>query len=86
MTVHECGWSSTKNGELLHLMNGAIDVFLTSDQNLRYQQNLSAIQFSIVVLVVPDNRVPTLLPLMEAVNQTLITLMPGMIVEIAPPP
>lgn len=59
-TVQEHGWSSKKNGELLRLMDGAVDVFLTSDQNLRYQQNLAAFSFSIIVLVVPDNRLATL--------------------------
>ena len=34
-TVQECEWSGKKNGELLDLMNGTIDVFLTADQNLQ---------------------------------------------------
>ena len=59
-TVQERGWSSKKNGELLRLMDGTVDVFLTSDQNLRYQQNLATIGFSIIVLMVPDNRLQTL--------------------------
>jgi uncharacterized protein (DUF433 family) len=49
-TVQERRWSSKKNGELLRLMDGVVDVFLTSDQNLRYQQNLATISFSIIVL------------------------------------
>lgn len=84
-TVQERGWSGKKNGELVQLMNGIIEVFLTSDQNLQYQQNLRTIQFSIVVLVVPDNRLPTLQVLMPQVNHLLPTLTPGMIVEVAPP-
>ena len=59
-TVQERGWSSKKNGELLQLMDDTVDVFLTSDQNLRYQQNLATIGFSIIVLMVPDNRLQTL--------------------------
>jgi len=84
-TVQEHGWSSKKNGELLRLMDGTIDVFLTSDQNLRYQQNLAAIGFSIIVLVVPDNRVPTLQPLMPEVQSLLDTIRPGTVVEVLPP-
>ena len=30
------GWSSLKNGELLRLAEAEFDVFVTSDQNLRY--------------------------------------------------
>ena len=84
-TVQERGWSSKKNGELLRLMNGMVDVFLTSDQNLRYQQNLAAIGFGIIVLVVPDNRLPTLQPLMPEVQSLLDTITPGSIIEVLPP-
>jgi hypothetical protein len=84
-TVQEQGWSSKKNGELLRLMDGTVDVFLTSDQNLRYQQNLTAISFSIIVLVVPDNRLPTLQPLMPQVQGLLDTITPGIVVEVLPP-
>lgn len=84
-TVQERGWSSKKNGELLRLMDGTVDVFLTSDQNLRYQQNLTTIQFSIIVLVVPDNRLPTLQPLMPHVQRLLDTIAPGSVVEVMPP-
>ncbi len=84
-TVQERGWSSKKNGELLRLMDGTIDVFLTSDQNLRYQQNLATIGFSIIVLVVPDNRLPTLQPLMPQVQSLLDTITVGTVVEVVPP-
>ena len=84
-TVQERGWSSKKNGELLRLMDGTVDVFLTSDQNLRYQQNLATIGFSIIVLVVPDNRLPTLQPLMPQVQSLLDTIRPGTVVEVVPP-
>jgi hypothetical protein len=40
-TVQESGWSGLKNGELLNLAEPRFEVFLTSDQNLRYQQNLA---------------------------------------------
>src|SRR6266496_5767679 len=79
-TVQERGWSSKKNGELLGLMDGTVDVFLTSDQNLRYQQNLATIHFSIIVLMAPDNRLPTLQPLMPQVQGLLDTILPGTVV------
>jgi hypothetical protein len=83
-TVQERGWSSKRNGELLRLMDGTVDVFLTSDQNLRYQQNLATIRFSIIVLVAPDNRLPTLEPLMPQVQSLLDTITPGSVVEVLP--
>ena len=40
-TAPEMGWASKKNGELLALAAVDFDVFLTTDRNLSYQQNLS---------------------------------------------
>lgn len=51
-TVHEKGWSTVTNGDLLKLaeQNG-YEVFITTDQNLRYQQNLAGRVLGIVVLL-----------------------------------
>jgi hypothetical protein len=41
-TAYERGWSSLTNGELLAAAEATLfDLFVTTDQNLRYQQNLS---------------------------------------------
>lgn len=45
------GWHELRNGELLAKAEAAgFDVLLTTDKNLRYQQNLSGRRISIVVL------------------------------------
>jgi hypothetical protein len=50
-TAFELGWSTLKNGELLAAAEGSgFDVFVTTDRNLRYQQNLAGRRISIVVL------------------------------------
>ncbi len=50
-TCFELGWSALRNGELLEAAEAAsFQVFVTTDQNLRYQQNLSARAISIIVL------------------------------------
>ncbi|MEI8166086.1 MAG: hypothetical protein WCG26_06900 [Chloroflexales bacterium] len=82
-TVQERGWSGKKNGELLRLMHGCVDVFLPSDQNLRYQQDLSATRYSIIILVARDNRLMTLHPLVAHVQQVLLTITPGLVVEVS---
>jgi hypothetical protein len=46
------GWASKTNGELLALASAEFDVFLTSDRNLSHQQNLSAFDIAVIVLVV----------------------------------
>lgn len=50
-TAYERGWSSLKNGELLLAAESAgFDVLITTDLNLRYQQNLQERAIAIVVL------------------------------------
>ena len=50
-TAYELGWSTLKNGELLAAAEGnGFDVFVTTDINLAYQQNLSNRKIAIVVL------------------------------------
>jgi hypothetical protein len=49
-TVYEQGWSGIKNGKLLQLaQENRFEVFLTADQNLKYQQNLSKSAITIVI-------------------------------------
>jgi hypothetical protein len=44
-------WERISNGELLSLAEGAgFDLLLTTDKNVRYQQNLAERKISIVVL------------------------------------
>ena len=50
-TAFELGWSTLKNGELLAAAEGnGFEVFVTTDTNLAYQQNLSNRKIAIVVL------------------------------------
>ena len=51
-TAYEKGWSNLKNGDLLtQAETEGFDVLITTDQNLRYQQNLSTRKLSVVVLM-----------------------------------
>jgi len=51
-TTAELGWSTVVNGELLALAEkNGYEVFITTDQNLRYQQNLAGRRVGIVVLM-----------------------------------
>lgn len=36
-TAFELGWSTLRNGELLAAAEGSFDVFVTTDQQIRYQ-------------------------------------------------
>jgi hypothetical protein len=82
-TVQEMGWSGKRNGELLKLMDDdGFAVFLTSDQNISYQQNLKNVDVAIVVLVAATNKLDDLLPLMPSVRSALATIKPGDYLEV----
>lgn len=83
-TVRKAGLGAKKNGELLRLAEGRWEVLLTSDQNIRYQQNMTGRNISIVILCTKSNRMKDLLPLIPACAQALQSLLPGRIVEVRP--
>ena len=50
--AYEEGWSNLSNGDLLKSAEGkGYQIFVTTDRNLRYQQNLSDRQMAIVVFL-----------------------------------
>ena len=49
-TAFELGWSNLENGDLLREAEKRFEVFVTTDQNLRYQQNLGGRRLAILVL------------------------------------
>jgi hypothetical protein len=62
-TVRVAGWSGIKNGELLTLAATRFDVFVTSDRNLEFQQNLAMLPIAVVVLLVRSTRIQSLEPI-----------------------
>jgi len=51
-TAAELGWSSFQNGQLLERAElEGYEILVTTDQNLRYQQNLTTRRIAIVVLM-----------------------------------
>ncbi len=83
-TVVELGWSGKKNGELLQLMSQQVfTVLLTTDQNLRYQQNLQQAGVAVVVMVASSNRLCDLLPLIPKVGNAIAIATPGVVIEVA---
>lgn len=82
-TVVEMGWSGKKNGELLQLMaQSGFTILITTDQNLRYQQNLQQAGVAIVVLVAKSNRLPNLVGLIPETRNVLDTIAPGGVIEV----
>lgn len=83
-TVPEMGWAGIKNGALLRLIQTAgIEVFVTIDGNLTYQQNLKDTRLTIIVLKAPDNTIETLRPLVPRILTALQSINPGSTLLIA---
>lgn len=79
-TVQDLGWSGITNGSLLDLADKQFDVLITSDQNLKYQQNLARRRLSVIQL--PTNQVPIVASLAPRVEAVLKTIRSGEFVEI----
>jgi hypothetical protein len=50
-TAFELGWSNLANGELLAAAESSFDLFITTDQQIRYQQNRSGRRLAILILL-----------------------------------
>jgi hypothetical protein len=83
-TVPEMGWAGKKNGALLALIREAgFEVFVTTDQNLEYQQNLQRAGIPVLVLVAFSNTLQSLFPLMPGVRSALERVQPGEVVHVS---
>jgi hypothetical protein len=74
-TAFELGWSTLKNGELLAAAEDSFDVFITTDQQIRYQQNLSGRKLAIVVL--PTTSWPRLRTCIPQIREAVESCKPG---------
>ena len=73
-TVPKSGWAGTKNGKLLALAATKFDAFLTTDQNIEFQQNLAALPIAILVVVAKSNRLRDIEPLLQDILKALESL------------
>ena len=81
VTVYELGWSQLQNGELLREAELAgYEVLVTTDQNLRYQQNVSGRTLPIAVLMAAS--LPRIEPHGAQVAAQIALLAPGSYAEI----
>jgi hypothetical protein len=83
-TVEEArarGWDAFKNGELLTAAESAgFDVFVTTDRNLQYQQNLGGRKIAIVVL--GNGRWVLIKMRLADIAKAVATATPGSLIEI----
>ena len=68
VTVRERGWDGLQNGALLRAAADEFDVFVTTDRNLPFQQNLAALDLAVVVIRAVSNAFRDVAPLMPSVD------------------
>jgi hypothetical protein len=84
-TASQQGWDTLKNGELLTAAEAAgFDVLLTTDKNLRYQQNLAGRKIAVVIL--GRQQWPQLRPHVQRVVDAINAAVVGSYLEIDIPP
>jgi hypothetical protein len=82
-TARYAGLAGLKNGELLAAAEkGKFEVFLTVDQGIEYQQNLTTRKIAILIFRAKSNRLKDLLPLAPACLARIESIQPGQIVRI----
>ena len=83
-TAFQQGWDKLKNGELLSAAEKAgFDLFLTTDKNMSYQQNLAGRKIAIVV---PGRQQwPHVRPFIQHVVDAVNAVQPGSF-TVSPPP
>ena len=82
-TVQEMGWAGIKNGMLLKLAEAQFEVFITTDKNLRHQQNLANRKLALILL--PTNQVPIVAALVPEIEAALNNIQIGDFIEIHSP-
>jgi len=80
-TAAQQGWDRLKNGDLLTAAEEAgFDLLLTTDKNIRYQQNLAGRKIAIVVLA--QQQWPQLRNHVHRVVEAVNAATPGSYVEV----
>ena len=74
-TAYERGWSNLSNGDLIQAAESEFELLVTTDQNLRYQQNLTGRR--IAILVLPTTRWPEIQLNADRVLAAVNTMKPG---------
>jgi hypothetical protein len=83
-TAQQSGWAGKKNGELLQLAeSNGFDLFLTADQNIRYQQNLSGRR--IAILELSTNKLRRIESAAALLQQAVDTIAPAAFVSLRIP-
>jgi len=80
VTAYELGWAELANSALLDAAEAEFDALITTDQSLRYQQNL--VGRKLAILVLPTNSWPRIQAHITQIVSAVDALKPGDFVEL----
>jgi len=82
LTVPDAGFTGLKNGNLLRHIVGKFDVFITTDKNIQFQQNLAAWDIGFVLLRALSNDIVDIEPLVPKLLACFGEIAPGKLLTI----
>ncbi len=82
-TVPQIGLAGTKDTELLKKLGARdINVFITIDGNLEYQQKISGRSFGVIAIRSASNRLEDLIPFVPQIGDALLKVKPGQVIRV----
>jgi len=81
-SARDMGWEDLQNGKLLAAAAPIFGALLTVDKNIKNEQSLATLPVAVIVLVAKSNRTEDLLPLIPAVESSIVSLKVGQLIEI----
>ena len=81
-TARDMQWDGKSNGELLALAKDNFDAFITADQHIEHQQNITEEDIPIIVLIARGNRIADYLPIISDILNALSNVKRGEVVGV----
>jgi hypothetical protein len=82
-TVSQEGWTGILNGELLRRIEGAgIEIFMTADRKMEYQQRLAGRSFGVIVLAGGGTKLEDLKSMGDAIRDAVGCVTPGHVLHV----
>jgi predicted nuclease of predicted toxin-antitoxin system len=78
-TVGEMGWAGLKNGTLLAAANGKFEMVITADKSISYQNNLTGLHISVIILRPRFNKMPFLIAMESDINRAIRDISAGQV-------
>jgi predicted nuclease of predicted toxin-antitoxin system len=81
-TAFDLDWDKLQDHEVVARCVGRFDVLVTADRGFEYEHNLSKLQFGIIIVHVPKNKVAFYRPLRESILAAVDRVAAGRVVHI----